>query len=101
MRSVAFTDTALEYLVHLLLLEPGDEIETRPWFSFNDFIGSVQNRYGFCVDRSPEGMDIPNELLQRNRTFLDRRLRDLGLLISVNDAEAMKRLAPRFELWKG
>ena len=101
LRSVAFTDTALEYLVHLLLLEPGDEIETRPWFAFNDFIGSVRKRYGFCVDRSPEGMDIPNELLQRNRSFLDRRLRDLGLLVSVNDAEAMKRLAPRFELSKG
>ena len=98
LRSVAFTDTALEYLVHLLLLEPGDEIATRPWFSFNDFIRSVRDRYGFCVDRSPEGMDIPNELLQRNRGFLDRRLRDLGLLISVNDAEAMKRLTPRFKL---
>ena len=98
LRSVAFTDTSLEYLVHLLLLEPGDEIATRPWFSFNDFIRSVRDRYGFCVDRSPEGMDIPNELLQRNRGFLDRRLRDLGLLTSVNDAEAMKRLTPRFEL---
>lgn len=101
LRSVAFTDTALEYLVHLLLLEPGDEPSARPWFSFNDFIGSVRDRYGFCVDRSPEGMDIPNELLQQNRAFLDRRLRDLGLLISVNDAEAMKRLAPRFEPSKG
>lgn len=98
LRSVAFTDTALEYLVHLLLLEPGDETATRTWFSFNDFIMSVRNRYGFCVDRSPEGMDIPNELLQRNRGFLDRRLRDLGLLTAVNDAEAMKRLTPRFEL---
>ena len=98
LRSVAFTDASLEYLVHLLLLEPGDEVATRPWFSFNDFIRSVRDRYGFCVDRSPEGMDIPNELLQRNRGFLDRRLRDLGLLISVNDAEAMKRLTPRFDL---
>ncbi len=98
LRSVVFTDAALEYLVHLLLLEPGDKIATRPWFSFNDFIKSVRDRYGFCVDSSPEGMDIPNELLQRNRGFLDRRLRDLGLLISVNDAEAMKRLTPRFEL---
>ena len=100
LRSVVFTDTALEYLVHLLLLEPGEEIATRPWFSFNDFIKSVQERYGFCIDSSPEGMDISNELLQRNRGFLDRRLRDLGLLISVNDAEAMKRLTPRFEAAK-
>lgn len=100
LRSAVFTDTVLEYLVHLLLLEPGDEIATRPWFSFNDFIKSVRERYGFCVDSSPEGMDISNELLQRNRGFLDRRLRDLGLLISVNDAEAMKRLTPRFEAAK-
>jgi hypothetical protein len=30
--------------------------------------------------------------------MLERRLRDLGLLMGVNDAEAMKRLRPRFEL---
>ena len=42
-------------------------------------------------------MTISNELLQRNRTILERRLRDLGLLVGVNDAEAMKRLKPRFE----
>ena len=42
-------------------------------------------------------MTISNELLQRNRAILERRLRDLGLLVGVNDAEAMKRLSPRFE----
>jgi len=30
-------------------------------------------------------------------TVLERRLRDLGVLVGVNDAEAMKRLRPRFE----
>jgi hypothetical protein len=42
-------------------------------------------------------MSISNSLLQANRTMLERRLRDLGLLVGVNDAEAMKRLRPRFE----
>lgn len=97
LRSAVFTDTALEYLVHLLLLKPGNARAIRPWFSFDDFIGEVRDRYGFCVDRSPDGMHISNNLLLRNRRFLDRRLRDLGLLVSVNDAEPMKRLAPRFE----
>ena len=101
LRSTVFTDAALEYLVHLLLLRSGDEIGVRKWFSFNDFIKTVQQCYGFCVDRSPGGMNISNDLLQRNRSFLDRRLRDLGLLVSVNDAEAMKRLTPRFKVSEG
>ena len=42
-------------------------------------------------------MTISNEVLGRNRATLERRLRDLGLLIGVNDAERMKRLTPRFE----
>ena len=100
-RSAVFTDTALEYLVHLLLLKPGNAMAIRPWFSFDSFIGDVRDRYGLCVDRSPDGMNISNDLLLRNRGFLDRRLRDLGLLVSVNDAEPMKRLTPRFEPSKG
>ena len=57
----------------------------------------LHDRYGFCVDASPPGMTISNDLLQANRAMLERRLRDLGLLVGVNDAEAMKRLRPRFE----
>jgi hypothetical protein len=48
------------------------------------------------VDEAPQGMTISNEHLQLNRRLLERRLRDLGLLVGVNDAEAMKRLKPRF-----
>jgi hypothetical protein len=69
---------------------------TRP-LSFKEFIEILRERYGFYVDTAPPGMMISNELLQRNRTILERRLRDLGLLVGVNDAEAMKRLRPRFE----
>jgi len=46
---------------------------------------------------SPTGLMVSNEVLQANRATLERRLRDLGLLVGVNDAEAMKRLQPRFE----
>jgi hypothetical protein len=41
-------------------------------------------------------MEVPNELLQRNRRVLERRLRDLGLLVGVNDAERMKKLKARY-----
>ena len=41
-------------------------------------------------------MQVPNDLLQNNRRMLERRLRDLGLLSGVNDAERMKKLKPRY-----
>lgn len=90
-RSLVFTDSVLDYLVHLHLLRPGNKLP------FRAFLKSLRDRYGFYVDTAPPGMTISNELLQRNRTILERRLRDLGLLVGVNDAEAMKRLEPRFK----
>jgi hypothetical protein len=48
------------------------------------------------VDRGVPGHPISQELLLRNKTWLERRLRDLGLLIGVNDAESMKQLKPRY-----
>ena len=95
-RSLVFTDSVLDYLVHLHLLPSGHKLGTRT-LSFKEFIEILRERYGFHVDTTPSGMTISNELLQRNRTILERRLRDLGLLVGVNDAEAMKRLKPRFE----
>ncbi len=96
-RSLVFTDSVLDYLVHLHLLKSGNKPGVRP-LSFREFLEVLRERYGFHVDTAPEGMTISNELLQRNRTILERRLRDLGLLVGVNDAEAMKRLEPRFKL---
>ena len=64
--------------------------------SFNDFVTLLSERYGLLVDQAPPGQTISRELLQRNRRFLERRLRSLGLLMGVNDAESMKRLKPRF-----
>ena len=95
-RSLVFTDSVLDYLVHLHLLRPGNKPGVRP-LSFREFLEVLRERYGFHVDTAPPGMTISNELLQKNRTILERRLRDLGLLVGVNDAEAMKRLEPRFE----
>jgi hypothetical protein len=42
-------------------------------------------------------LSVSNDLLRENRSLLERRLRDLGLLVGVNDAESMKYLRPRFE----
>ena len=95
-RSLVFTDSVLDYLVHLHLLKSGNKPGVRP-LSFREFLEVLRERYGFCVDTAPPGMTISNELLQRNRIILERRLRDLGLLVGVNDAEAMKRLEPRFK----
>ncbi len=95
LRSLALTDPVLDYLVHRLLLRTGGGAGTR-WLSFDGFIAALRERYGFYVDASPPGMSVSNDLLQLNRAYLDRRLRDLGLLVSVNDAEAMKRLTARF-----
>lgn len=95
LRSLALTDPVLDYLVHRLLLRTGGGSGNRG-LSFDGLIAALQERYGFFVDSSPPGMSVSNDLLQLNRAYLDRRLRDLGLLVSVNDAEAMKRLTPRF-----
>ena len=96
-RSLVFTDSVLDYLVHLHLLQSGNKKGVRQ-LSMKEFLDDIRERYGFCVDIAPTGMAISNGLLEANRAILERRLRDLGLLLGVNDAEAMKRLQPRFRL---
>ena len=95
-RSLVLTDSALDYLVHEHVLPNGNKGGHRP-LSFQTFVQILYNRYGFCIDQAPAGMAISNERLQQNRLVLERRLRDLGLLVGVNDAESMKQLKPRFE----
>ena len=94
-RSLVFTDAVLDYLVHLHVLPTGNKAGRRR-ISLREFLDTIRTRYGFHVDAAPPDMAVSNELLQSNRAILERRLRDLGLLIGVNDAEAMKRLQPRF-----
>lgn len=98
-RSLVFTDSVLDHLVHLNVLH-GSKSGYRP-LAFTDFLDRLRERYGFCVDVAPPGMTVSNELLQENRAVLERRLRDLGLLVGVNDAEAMKHLKPRFQSPRG
>ncbi|WP_156013142.1 hypothetical protein [Thioalkalivibrio sp. HK1] len=98
-RSLVLSDAALGYLVHLHAL-PKRKGSERSEISLKAFIDLIRKRYGFHIDRSPPGMDISNTCLERNKSILERRLRDLGLLIGVNDAESMKRLRPRFEFDK-
>ncbi len=93
-RALVFTDSVLDYLVHLHLLPGPKGGADANILSFLDFL---REDYGFHVDTAPPGVTISNEVLGRNRAVLERRLRDLGLLIGVNDAERMKRLTPRFE----
>ena len=93
-RALVFTDSVLDYLVHLHLLPGPKGGADANIVSFLDFL---REDYGLHVDTPPPGMTISNEVLGRNRAALERRLRDLGLLMGVNDAERMKRLTPRFE----
>lgn len=95
-RSITFTDSVLDYLVHRHVLRNGKQLSTRP-IALQEFLQLLRNKYGFYVDVSPAGYAVSNELLRSNRHTLERRLRDLGLLVGVNDAEAMKYLRPRFD----
>jgi len=94
-RSIVLTDSALDYLVHRHLLRKGTRYR---WVSLREFIRCLKERYGFHIDEAPPGMPVSAELLGANRSILERRLRDLGLLVSVSDAEAMKHLRPRFKV---
>jgi hypothetical protein len=94
-RALVLSDSVLDYLVHLHVLPPGNKNGYRP-LSLKQFINILRCRYGFCIDEAPAGVNVSNEHLQQNRHFLERRLRDLGLLVGVNDAESMKHLTPRF-----
>ncbi len=96
-RSLVLTDKMLDFLVHLQLLRHEKQQE----LSLPEFLRNLRERYGFCVDTVPPGMSTSNDLLQRNRMRLERRLRELGLVTGVNDAESMKCLQPRFTLHSG
>jgi hypothetical protein len=92
-RSIVFSDAFLDFAVHRHLFKAAGK--QRP-LSFVRFLEILRERYGFYVDQAPPGQNIRGELLQRNRAVLETRLRDLGLLVGVNDAESMKFLRLRF-----
>lgn len=90
-RSVILSNTVLETLVHLHL------IAREGVLSLAGFLRILRDRYGIWVDECPPGVSASREDLLNNRAMLERRLRDLGLLVGVNDAEFMKHLRPRFQ----
>ena len=94
-RSIVLTNTMLDFLVHRHLRKERKGKGLKD-LTFVDFVTVLRNRYGLFIDQSPPGMSIPGEMLLKNRACLERRLRDLGVLLGVNDAESMKRLKPRF-----
>jgi hypothetical protein len=96
LRTVVLTPPLLDFLVHRHLRKSAKGKPYQP-LSFQGFLKILRERYGLYVDRDPPGHPIPQELLLRNKAWLERRLRDLGLLMGVNDAESMKQLKPRYE----
>jgi hypothetical protein len=93
--SFILSNTVLEYLIHRHLRRTVDRRKPES-LSLPAFLDILRDRYGFYVDRAPPNMQAPAELLHRNRKMLERRLRDLGLLSGVNDAERMKKLKARY-----
>ena len=89
-RSLVLSNTLLEALVHRHLA--GHEGH----FSFDEFVRVLREHYGLFVDEAPRGIATGREDLLRNRAILERRLRDLGLLVGVNDAESMKHLRSHY-----
>lgn len=96
LKAIVLTPPLLDFLVHRHLrnFDQGNALQ---YLSYQDFLKVLMEDYGLYVDREPPGYKIPQELLIRNKAWLERRLRDLGLLIGVNDAESMKQLKPRYE----
>jgi hypothetical protein len=94
-RSIVLSNSMLDFLVHRHLRKAAKgKGPTR--LSLPDFTKILKQRYGLYIHESPPDMSISSELLARNKKILERRLRDLGLLVGVNDAESMKRLRQRF-----
>lgn len=89
LRAIVLTPPLLEFLVHRHLRRTATE--STP-LSLQGFITLLRDRYSLYIAQEPPGQPIPQEMLLRNKAYLERRLRDLGLLIGVNDAESMKQL---------
>ena len=94
-RSVVLSNTLLDALVHRHICKAARGKSQRP-VPLLRFLEILCDQYGLWVDQAPPGMAISDDDLRRNRQILERRLRDLGLLVGVNDAESMKRLHPRY-----
>ena len=95
-RSAVMHTPMLDYLVHLHLA-PQIAGRSTHHLSLRGFLDTIRTRHGICIDRAPDGTSIASEQLVANKALLEARLRDLGLLVSVNDAEDLKTLRSRYE----
>jgi len=95
LRSIVLNPPLLDFLVHRHLRKAAKGKPLHP-LSLPGFLARLRERYGLYLDREPPGQPMPQEVLLRNKAWLERRLRDLGLLVGVNDAESMKQLRPRY-----
>lgn len=95
LHSIVLSHALLDFLVHRHLRKDGEGKAARP-LSLRKFLDILRDHYGLYVDREPPGLSVPQDLLHANKSWLERRLRDLGLLVGVNDAESMKQLRARF-----
>ncbi len=93
LRAIVLTAPLLEFLVHRHLHQTATKYKP---LSLLGFITLLRDRYGLYIAQEPPGQPIPQEMLLRNKAYLERQLRDLGLLIGVNDAESMKQLKPHY-----
>ena len=97
LRAIVLTNPMLDFLVHRHLRKDSKG-QPEQVLSLKKFLEILRLRYGLYLDREPPGISVPQDLLRANKLWLERRLRDLGLLVGVNDAESMKQLRPRFEV---
>jgi hypothetical protein len=95
LRSIVLTPSLLDFLVHRHLRNASKGKPFHP-LSLPDFLNLLRERYGLYIDRDLPGQPISQDVLLRNKAWFERKLRDLGLLIGVNDAESMKQLRPRY-----
>lgn len=94
--SILLTPVMLDFLVHRHLYKAGMGNKPKPFLSLQEFLKILRSDYGLYIDRSPLGTTIPQTSLDDNARLLEKRLRDLGLLIGVNDAPSMKQLKARY-----
>ena len=100
LRSIVLNPALLDFLVHRHLRKAAKGKPFHP-LSLPDFLTLLRERYGLYIDREPPGQPMSQDVLLRNKAWFERRLRDLGLLIGVNDAESMKQLRPRYQVESG
>jgi len=93
LRSIVLQPPLLEFLVHRHVLR---EDGSKQFLSLQGLLRLLRENYGLYVDCEPPGQPISQELLLKNKKYVEDRLRDLGLLLGVNDAESMKQIKPHY-----